>query len=69
MKAKQNNQWQRESFTEDQINFWRDPKSPNGNFLAQYRLSNGTKKTVGCGTNEKGKAYSAALKKREKQEQ
>lgn len=69
MKAKQNNQWQRESFTEDQINFWRDPKSPNGNFLAQYRLSNGTKKTIGCGTNEKGKAYSAAIRKRAKQEQ
>lgn len=59
----------RESFTEDGINFWRDPKSPNGNLLAQYRLSDGTKKTVGCGASEIGKAFSTALKKREKHEQ
>ena len=59
---------ERESFTEDGINFWRNPLSPNRNFLAQYRLSTGQKKTIGCGTNERGKAYSHAIKKREQQE-
>ena len=69
MSTKKRKQGNRQSYSEDGINFWHDPKSPNGNLLAQYRLSDGTKKTIGCGTNEKGKAYSCALKKRENHEQ
>lgn len=69
MTKKQSKQRERDSFTEDGINFWRNPKSPKGMFLAQYRLSDGTKKTIGCSSNEKGKAYGVALRKREKQEQ